>query len=190
MSGKAAATDCFRFVGKRCRTMRWREASVRFARFPKIARASAKEVSRQAAVPESHASLQPRPLEPAPTSDGWWFLNPSHTHHTGVVYDAKWNKIKNKKLTTQTTKCINSPHRNPCLMTHLQRCILEHQKKPRHEGVGGAVCAQRGQSCAWWEGRVGWGLTGGPTETSAPSHPAPPTYKQMEHQLKQLCPTC
>lgn len=38
--------------------------------------------------------------------------------------------------------------------------------------------AQRGQSCAWWEGREGCDLTG--RLNLHPSHPAPPTYKQME----------
>ena len=38
--------------------------------------------------------------------------------------------------------------------------------------------AQRGQSCAWQEGREGCDLTG--RLNLHPSHPAPPTYKQME----------
>lgn len=41
-----------------------------------------------------------------------------------------------------------------------------------------AQSAQRGQSCALWEGREGCDLVG--RLNLRPSHPAPPTYKQME----------
>lgn len=83
---------------------------------------------------------------------------------------------KRTKHTIQNTKCINSPHPTPVQWHTPTNASWNTENQDIREAAEQSV--QRGQSCARWEDSTGCDLMD--CQNLHSSHPAPPTYKQME----------